>query len=55
MTETRRLLVVAHSPSENTRRLSEAVLRGARSPEIAGVETVLRPPLEAVAEDVLAV
>ena len=54
MTETRRLLVVAHSPSENTRRLSEAVLRGARSPEIAGVETVLRPPLEAVPEDVLA-
>ena len=54
MTETRRLLVVAHSPSENTRRLSEAVLRGASSPEIAGVETLLRPPLEAVPEDVLA-
>ena len=54
MTETRRLLVVAHSPSENTRRLSEAVLRGARAPEIAGVETLLRPPLEAVPEDVLA-
>lgn len=54
MTETRRLLVVAHSPSENTRRLSEAVLRGARAPEITGVETLLRPPLEAVPEDVLA-
>ena len=54
MTESRRLLVVAHSPSENTRRLSEAVLRGACSPEITGVETVLRPPLEAVPEDVLA-
>ncbi|HEX4572502.1 MAG TPA: flavodoxin family protein [Dongiaceae bacterium] len=54
MTETRRLLIVAHSPSENTRRLSEAVLRGARAPEIAGVETLLRPPLEAVPEDVLA-
>ena len=54
MTETRRLLVVAHGPSENTRRLSEAVLRGARAPEIAGVETLLRPPLEAVPEDVLA-
>ena len=54
MPETRRLLVVAHSPSENTRRLSEAVLRGARSPEIAGIETVLRPPLQAVPEDVLA-
>jgi multimeric flavodoxin WrbA len=50
----RRLLVVAHSPSENTRRLSEAVLRGARSPDIVGIETVLRPPLEAVPEDVLA-
>jgi multimeric flavodoxin WrbA len=54
MTETRRLLIVAHSPSENTRRLSEAVLRGACAPEIAGVETLLRPPLEAVPEDVLA-
>jgi multimeric flavodoxin WrbA len=54
MTEARRLLVVAHSPSENTRRLSEAVLRGARAAEIAGVETLLRPPLEAVPEDVLA-
>jgi multimeric flavodoxin WrbA len=54
MPETRRLLIVAHSPSENTRRLSEAVLRGARSPEIQGVEAVLRPPLETGPEDVLA-
>ena len=49
----RRLLIVAHGPSENTRRLREAVLRGARSPDIANVQTTLRPPLEAGPEDVL--
>jgi hypothetical protein len=36
--DTRRLLIVAHAPSPNTQRLREAVLRGARSPDIAGVE-----------------
>src|SRR6185369_7069063 len=50
----RRLLIVAHSPSENTRRLTDALVRGARSPEIGNVEVVLRPPLQAVPEDVLA-
>ncbi len=50
----RRLLIVAHGPSANTRQLSEAVLRGAQSPEIGNVETILRPPLEAGPEDVLA-
>ena len=50
----RRLLIVAHSPSENTRRLTDALVRGATAPEIANVEVVLRPPLQAVPEDVLA-
>jgi multimeric flavodoxin WrbA len=50
----RRLLIVAHSPSENTRRLTEALVRGASAPEIGDVEVVLRPPLQAVPEDVLA-
>ena len=43
----RRLLVVAHVPSPNTTRLRDAVLRGARSPEIANVEVAAKPPLEA--------
>jgi hypothetical protein len=50
----RRLLIVAHAPSENTRRLRQAVLRGAGSPGIAGVDVRMRPPLEAGPEDVLA-
>ena len=50
----RRLLIVAHAPSENTRRLREAVLRGARSPDIAGIEVKMLAPLEAGPEDVRA-
>jgi multimeric flavodoxin WrbA len=50
----RRLLIVAHAPSANTRRLREAVIRGATSPDIAGVDVKMLPPLEAKPEDVLA-
>jgi hypothetical protein len=49
----KRLLVVAHAPSPNTLRLRQAVLDGARNPELAGVETILKAPLEAGPEDVL--
>ena len=51
----RRLLIVAHRPSENTARLADAVLRGARSAaEAASIETLLLPPLQAGPDDVLA-
>ncbi len=49
----KQLLVVAHVPSANTRRLAEAVLRGARNPEIDGVAVRHVPPLEAGPADVL--
>lgn len=49
----KRLLVVAHAPSPNTLRLRRAVLDGARNPEPAGVETIVKAPLEAGPEDVL--
>jgi multimeric flavodoxin WrbA len=49
----RHLLIVAHAPSENTRRLRDAVLRGARMPEIEGVESRAVAPLEAGVDDVL--
>ena len=49
----KQLLVVAHVPSANTLRLVEAVLRGARNPEIDGVAVRHVPPLEAGPADVL--
>ena len=50
----KQLLIVAHAPSPNTQRLAEAVLRGARHPDIAGVTARHIPPLEATPDDVLA-
>lgn len=47
------LLVVHHTPSPATRELLEAVLQGARDPEITGVETVVRPALAATISDAL--
>jgi NAD(P)H-dependent FMN reductase len=50
----KRLLIVAHAPSPNTQRLLDAVMAGARSPEIANVEVRAQPPLQAGPDDVLA-
>jgi hypothetical protein len=50
----KRLLVVAHVPSDNTRALRDAVVRGAGAPEIEGIEVVVRTPFEAGPEDVKA-
>ncbi|WP_425054339.1 flavodoxin family protein [Pseudomonas abyssi] len=49
----KQLLIVAHAPSPNTRKLAEAALRGARHPDIEQVETCWLPPLEAQPQDVL--
>jgi predicted enzyme related to lactoylglutathione lyase len=51
---TKRVLVVAHTPSANTRRMLDAILRGARHPEAPSVATRHIAPLEARPEDVLA-
>lgn len=48
----RHLLIVAHAPSPNTRKLVDAVLRGARHEDIDNVETRWLPPLEAGPDDV---
>ncbi|MBR9870762.1 MAG: flavodoxin family protein [Gammaproteobacteria bacterium] len=50
----KRLLIVAHAPSPNTLRLRDAVESGARHPDIESVEVVVKAPLEAGPEDVLA-
>lgn len=47
------LLVVAHAPSDNTRKLLQAVVQGARDPQIETVQCRVLTPLDAQPEDVL--
>ena len=54
MTARKHLLLVAHAPSPNLERLRDAVLEGARDPEIETVATSWKPPLEAGPDDVMA-
>jgi NAD(P)H-dependent FMN reductase len=49
-----RLLVVHHTPSPALEAMLEAVIAGARDPELAGVEVTVRPALAATVPDVLA-
>jgi len=50
----KKLLIVANLPSDNTRTLADAVLRGAQHPDIDNVEATLLPALEAGVDDVMA-
>jgi hypothetical protein len=54
MTGSKILLIVAHAPSENTRRLRNAALAGARHPDIAGVTVDCRSPFDTTPVHVLA-
>lgn len=53
MTETRQLLIVAHTPSPNTERMAQAVLKGAHNEDIENVAARHVPPLEAGPDDVM--
>jgi multimeric flavodoxin WrbA len=48
-----RLLIVHHAPTPTVRELADAVVAGAHDDEVTGVEVVVRPALEATADDVL--
>jgi len=50
----KRLLIVAHAPSENTRRLRDALVEGARDPAVEGVATIAQSPFETQPDDLLA-
>ncbi|MET4699596.1 multimeric flavodoxin WrbA [Constrictibacter sp. MBR-5] len=50
----KRLLIVAHAPSPNTRLLRDAVIRGAEQLELDEVEIVARAALDAGPDDVMA-
>ena len=47
------LLIVYHSQSGNTRAMADAARRGARAPDIDGVETRMLSAAEAGARDLL--
>ena len=49
----KQILLIAHIPSNNTQRLRDAVLEGARSDDIDGVDVATFTPFEANAEDVM--
>jgi multimeric flavodoxin WrbA len=48
-----RLLIVHHTPSPNMQAMFEAVVAGATTEEIAGVEVIRRPALTATPQDAL--
>ena len=48
------LLIVHHSPTRSLQALTDAVVAGAGDRDISGVDVVVRPALEADADDVLA-
>jgi len=50
----KRLLVVQHTPTDNLASIADAVLAGARHPDLEGVEVQVLPALEAGIDDVLA-
>ena len=47
------LLIVAHMPSKNTRRMAEQVLAGASHVDIESVAAVLKSPFDTTPEDVI--
>ncbi len=53
MPKQKRLLIVFHSQSGSTSRMADAVIRGAKDPQIEGVRTIVRSAMEATAEDLL--
>jgi len=50
----KRLLIVSHAPSENTRALLDAVVRGATDKDIENVAVTVKAPLDSGPDDVLA-
>ena len=50
----KKLLIVSHTPTPNTRVMTKAVVEGASHVEINGIEVLFKQPLETGPEEVLA-
>lgn len=53
MEGSKKLLIVVHAPSPNTRRLRDSIEEGARHPDIENVDVRVMAPLDAGPDDVL--
>lgn len=53
MPDKKKLLFIAHAPSENTEKMVAAIIKGASHPDISNVEIKFIPPLETQPEDIL--
>ena len=49
----KKLLIVSHTPSPNTRAMTSAVLEGASHEDISGIDVMLKQPLETGPNEVL--
>ncbi|RUR30729.1 flavodoxin family protein [Vreelandella nanhaiensis] len=52
MAESKKLLIIAHAPSENTQKMLEAVINGASNPDVKNVEVRSLTPLETQPNDI---
>ncbi|MBT4355102.1 MAG: flavodoxin family protein [Rhodospirillaceae bacterium] len=48
----KKLLIVAHCPSENTKNLRNAAVKGSQDPRISGVEVVVKTPFDSDIKDI---
>lgn len=53
MQSAKKLLFIAHAPSENTKRMAEAVIAGATNSDIANVDVQCLAPLETQPDDII--
>ncbi len=54
MSNRKKLLIIAHAPSENTKKMADAVVKGATDAEITNVDVQCNAPLDTQPDDILA-
>ncbi|MEJ2416561.1 MAG: flavodoxin family protein [Exilibacterium sp.] len=54
MSNRKKLLIIAHAPSENTKKMADAVVKGATDAEITNVDVQCKAPLDTQPDDILA-
>lgn len=53
MIHTKTLLIIAHAPSDNTQRMLQAVINGAKHPDLSALKVKCLQPLDTQAADIL--